>query len=252
VVTITANRHWVPHKTPNYVAVSDTGRDHLYSVERIQWNETTDRIVLGDGVDLIEDDVILEGRQVRGPDGGGTPPTRGARLIDVGHASTRLLLGDDGSTTLVGSAGDDTLYGGPGNDTLQGANGSDGYVYLPGDGCDVIVEAGTATDIDTLILGGGIAPAGVSLHRPASAPGDLAISIDGGGRILIEDFFSGPASAVERIIFDAVPAWEGDTLRALAAAAPVDDTFPPASMIGGPADATPLDFWLGPDTHWLF
>ncbi len=37
-VEITFNRHWVPHKTPNYVAVYGTGTDHLYSVERIQWN----------------------------------------------------------------------------------------------------------------------------------------------------------------------------------------------------------------------
>jgi Ca2+-binding RTX toxin-like protein len=252
VVTITANRHWVPHKTPNYVAVSSAGRDHLYSIERIQWNETTDRIVLGDGVDLVEDDVILEGRQARGLDGGDVPPTRGARLIGGGHATTNLLLGDDGSTILHGSAGDDTLYGAPGNDTLQGGAGSDGYVYLPGDGCDVIVEAGSATDVDTLILAGGIAPVHVSLHRPAQAPGDLALAIDGGGSILIKDFFEGPESAVERIVFDAAPAWDGDALRALAAAAPVDDALPPDALMVERPDATPLDLWLGADTHWLF
>ncbi len=38
-VTITTNRYWVPHKSPNYVAVSSSGHDHLYSIERIQWND---------------------------------------------------------------------------------------------------------------------------------------------------------------------------------------------------------------------
>jgi hypothetical protein len=54
-VRIAFNRYWVPHKVPNYVAVFAGGTDHLFSIERIQWNETTDRIVLGTGVDLVED-----------------------------------------------------------------------------------------------------------------------------------------------------------------------------------------------------
>jgi hypothetical protein len=57
-VTITMNRHWAPHKVPNFVAVFDGGLDYLFSVERIQWNAKTDRIVLGKGVNLIEDDRV--------------------------------------------------------------------------------------------------------------------------------------------------------------------------------------------------
>jgi len=59
-VTITLNRHWIPHKVPRYVAVFENGLDYLFSIERIQWNETTDRIVLGKGIDLVEDDSILQ------------------------------------------------------------------------------------------------------------------------------------------------------------------------------------------------
>ena len=51
-VTITFNRHWLAHQVPNFVAVSEHGVDHLFSVERIQWNAKTDRILLGDGIDL--------------------------------------------------------------------------------------------------------------------------------------------------------------------------------------------------------
>ena len=41
-VTITFNPHWLAHRTPNFVAVSEHGIDHLFSVERIQWNAKTD------------------------------------------------------------------------------------------------------------------------------------------------------------------------------------------------------------------
>lgn len=59
-VTITFNPHWLAHRTPNFVAVSGHGLDHLFSVERIQWNAKTDRILLGDGIDLLEDDRVLQ------------------------------------------------------------------------------------------------------------------------------------------------------------------------------------------------
>lgn len=59
-VTITFNRHWLAHRVPNFVAVSEHGVDHLFSVERIQWNAKTDRILLGDGIDLLEDDRVLQ------------------------------------------------------------------------------------------------------------------------------------------------------------------------------------------------
>ncbi len=59
-VTISFNRHWLAHRVPNFVAVSEHGIDHLFSVERIQWNAKTDRIVLGNGIDLLEDDRVLQ------------------------------------------------------------------------------------------------------------------------------------------------------------------------------------------------
>ncbi len=98
-VTITFNRHWVPHKAPNYVAVFAKGRDHLYSIERIQWNETTDRIVLGDGVDLVEDDAILNPGELE------RSHLRSGRLIhDGGTALTSRILGGDGDNILRGTS----------------------------------------------------------------------------------------------------------------------------------------------------
>ncbi len=78
-VTITFNRHWIAHKVPNFVAVSEHGIDHLFSVERIQWNAKTDRIVLGEGIDLLEDDRVLQPSS-------SLPPgdTRVAWLVETG------------------------------------------------------------------------------------------------------------------------------------------------------------------------
>jgi hypothetical protein len=225
VVTITLNRHWVPHKVPNYVAEFAGGRDHLFSIERLQWNESTDRIVLGDGVGLVEDDVVLDPRVHANAHTGNSPEPpahlRSGRLIDTGDpALANLVMGDGGDNVLHGLAGDDTLYGGGGDDILYGGTGSDGYVYLPGDGSDVIIDAGADADVDELILGGGIAPAQVSLHRSSPVSDDLVLSFDMGGRILIKDFYKGPSSAIERVVFDDAPAWEREQLQRLAAAAP--------------------------------
>ncbi len=190
-ITITLNRHWVPHKVPNYVVEFENGTDHLFSVERIQWNETSDMIVLGKGVGLVEDGVTLEPDLQHRSDGSDHPGLQhiaSGRLIELGNGAqifwatagsalfdgTRRLelngaavngqkielrnriVGNSSDNKLVGLASDDTLYGDSGNDTLMGGHGSNSYVYVPGDGSDVIIDAGPGVDTDVLILTGGI------------------------------------------------------------------------------------------------
>ncbi len=152
-VTITFNRHWIPHKVPNFVAVFEGGVDHLFSVERIQWNAKTDRIVLGKGIDLLEDDKILQPSSSLGAAG-----SHSAALTDTGTPTGARLLGTGADDVIEATARVDTLYGGGGDDTLIGGGGSDGYVYLPGDGIDVIIDSSTGADVDELLLAGGIAP----------------------------------------------------------------------------------------------
>jgi Ca2+-binding RTX toxin-like protein len=221
-VTITFNRHWVPHKVPNYVAAFDGGLDHLYSIERIQWNAATDRIFLGKGVGLVEDDNIRE----HGTSTGASVPSqmRSGRLVP--DEVPAPLLGDGADNILVGTTGDDVLYGGGGNDTLIGGAGSDSYVYLPSDGDDVIVDDGPETDVDELILAGGIEPADVSAARGALSD-DLVLSVRGSGSVLIKGFFAHPAAGIERVIFDRSPPWSRADLKQLAAAPmpPDDDTL---------------------------
>jgi Ca2+-binding RTX toxin-like protein len=226
-VTITLNRHAVPHEVPGSVAVFDGGVDHLFSIERIQWNAKTDRIMLGDGVDVIEDKVIREPGRRPGVRPGGADGDHADRgQLRSGHLIAKgtpphQIVGDDGANVLVGHAGDDTFYGAGGDDTLIGGYGSDGYVYMPGDGSDTIVDRGHATDIDELILAGGIQPQDVAVHRPADAPNDLLLTLPDGGRILIKNHLGSPFAGIERIVFDHAPAWSRTDLRRLAGTAPL-------------------------------
>jgi Ca2+-binding RTX toxin-like protein len=267
-VSITFNRYWIPHKVPNYVVVFPSGVDHLFSIERIQWNDTTDRVVLGKGVDLVEDNVILDpspfersqadghgaahhvrSGRLRGDDGGAPIISAadytladGERNLELvgsavrgeGNALPNRLLGDGADNILVGYGGDDVLYGGPGDDQLIGGTGSDTYVYLDGDGNDVIVEEAAPGEINQLVLAGGIEPREVSFYRPRQSPDDLLLALAEGGCILIKGFLASPSAGIERVVFDHDPAWERDDLERFARAAPLLDN-PAAHETGPPA-----------------
>ncbi len=284
-VTVTLNPYWVPDKVPNYVVQLDNGLDHLYSIERIQWNEASDHIVLGKGVDLIEDDVILEpnlqslnhgnptddphfrsgkllaGTQLAGEElrtaTGGVLPDGFAylELLDGaangrGNDDPNRLVGNRADNTLEGLDGDDTLYGGAGDDTLQGGPGDDGYVYLYGDGDDVIIERAGEGTADLLVLAGDIKPHDVSFFRIPEAANDLLLKLAKGGSILITNFFGPDACGIESIHFDRAPAWTRKDLLDLAEAAPLldgnvtyvaDDTLLFRPELTGPSGAQPAD-----------
>jgi Ca2+-binding RTX toxin-like protein len=160
-------------------------------VERIQWNETSDMIVLGKGVGLVEDGVTLEPVLQHRSDGSDHPGLQhiaSGRLIELGNGAQIVwatagsalsdsarhlelngaavngqkielrnrIVANSSDKELVGLARDDTLYGDSGNDTLMGGHGSNSYVYLLGDGSDVIIDEGPGVDTDVLILTGGI------------------------------------------------------------------------------------------------
>ncbi len=250
-VTITFNRHWVPHKSPNFLAVHDHGIDHLFSIERIQWNASTDQIETGRQLNIIEDDRVLR------PHAGNDAANRSARLLAyddavVGTASSGgggvdRLIGSDADEVIDAMAGDDTLYGGGGCDTLIGGPGSDGYVYSAGDGHDVIIELEGDEGFDELLLAGGITPADVSAMRAGT--GDLLLLVPQGS-ILVAGFFDGPGAGIERIVFDHGPPIEREALEGVEAGMPT-----PLTLVGGEGagglEGSNLDAqsWGGDDTQ---
>ena len=95
----------------------------------------TDRIALGKGINLLEDDRVLQPSSSLG-----VPNSHSAALTTPDATAGARLLGTAADDVIEATMDADTLYGGEGDDTLIGVGGADGYVYLPGDGIDVIID----------------------------------------------------------------------------------------------------------------
>lgn len=141
-------------------------------------------------------------------------------LVATGNSGANTLWGSAGSNTLIGLAGNDKLSGNAGNDDLEGGEGSDIYIYSEGDGDDTIRDYGTEVDADVLVLDG-YRPEDISLHRLASAPGDLIVALADGHRIRIENFDGPDGAGIEGIKFAAGLSWNKAEFDLRAAAAPI-------------------------------
>ena len=114
---------------------------HFLVSEVGELNKLTD-VVFADGsswenfdVDVPDNSVIVEGVQI------------------IGDDLSNQIFGGAGDDFLVGMGGDDLIWGGAGNDILVGGQGNDTYVFLPGDGQDVIAEEGGVDgEVDVLLL----------------------------------------------------------------------------------------------------
>ncbi|MET3432234.1 Ca2+-binding RTX toxin-like protein [Herbaspirillum seropedicae] len=121
-----------------------------------------------------------------------------------GYAGNDTLVGGNGNDTLEGDAGDDSLSGGKGNDRLRGNAGNDTYFFNQGDGIDTISDGDYMTgNLDTLRLGAGINPSATVLARA----GDQLTLTWGTDAISIENYFSGSAYHIEKIVFDDGTIW---------------------------------------------
>ncbi|MGV6847921.1 MAG: calcium-binding protein [Marinibacterium sp.] len=67
-----------------------------------------------------------------------------------GDDKRNLLDGGQGFDTLIGGGGNDVLIGGAGVDTLEGGTGADDFVFMTGDGLDIIRDF--ENDIDEILL----------------------------------------------------------------------------------------------------
>ncbi|WP_298965669.1 putative Ig domain-containing protein [uncultured Roseibium sp.] len=152
-------------------------------------------------------------------------------LIDGGHGDDTLygrggndeLFGGKSDDKLYGEEGDDQLSGGYQDDQLFGGGGSDTYYFGEDDGDDVIVENGSASDIDTLeFTGSNLEVSDVSFNIVGDDEKDLRITVlDTGSTVLIEDQFESLTDNdvnVERIVFSDGTVWDEDAIWAAAVA----------------------------------
>ena len=133
----------------------------------------------------------------------------------AGNGGRNTLIGNDADNVLDGGAGDDTLYGGNGDDILIGGTGHDAYVYFASTGHKTIIDTGPSSDIDTLVLDGGIEPGDIRAYRLTSAPNDLMIGFTFGGWVNLVGQLTG--SGVEEIMFSDGTIWTRADIDALEA-----------------------------------
>ncbi|MEX0144227.1 hypothetical protein MRBLMS1_005144 [Massilia sp. LMS1-1-1.1] len=74
----------------------------------------------------------------------------------TGSGYDDVLSGNELANTLAGGLGNDTLQGGKGSDVLTGGLGDDTYVFVRGDGADVITESSADANYDTIAFLAGV------------------------------------------------------------------------------------------------
>ena len=177
-----------------------------------------------------------------------------------------LLNGGVGNDYLSGDAGNDYLDGGTGDDILSGGSGSDTYRFNLGGGQDYIYEKSVTEEgeKDILVLGEGIDPTTVTLHRGLTEADRLTLILPNGqDRIDIGEYFgSGYAGeplategSVEEIHFSDGTIWRLEEVLALATFTGTADndyilgTDSADTLDGGAGGDDTLDGGMGNDTY---
>ena len=129
-----------------------------------------------------------------------------------GDYNNNTMSGGAGNDTLFGLAGNDDLTGGTGNDTLQGGTGNDTYHFSLGDGQDSILDNGSSSDLDTLLLGAGISASSVVVTQTNSGH-DLLLSITGtSDTITLKTQQDTPWGGVDQVTFANGTTWDRTAL----------------------------------------
>ena len=176
VVTINMNPYAIPHVAPDFIGIHEGGVEYLFSIEGINFNEGSDTILLGEGVSLLLDDLILK-LDKQDSDGKGDnvsfAPADSGLLINAAGGDNYFVQDAEnasGSTKglwlesaewIAGSLLNDKIYGGTGIRGLEGnagddildARGSTPFTRTQ-DGYDVAMFGGDGND--TIVSGTGI------------------------------------------------------------------------------------------------
>jgi Ca2+-binding RTX toxin-like protein len=92
-----------------------------------------------------------------------------------------VLFGGQGNDTIFGGQGNDIIIGGLGDDVLYGNRGADLFVIGHGHGTDWIMDF-NYHDGDRIDL------RGQSISQAASTGTDLALSLTGGGVVIMQGY----------------------------------------------------------------
>jgi VCBS repeat-containing protein len=113
----------------------------------------------------------------------------------TGNALDNAITGNAGHNLINGGAGADTMAGGAGNDTLLGGTGNDRYVFNPGDGVDIIIDA---LGSDTLYIGGNLIEANLEGLRDGD---NMIVSLFGTSETVTLTHWFVQSEGVNRIEF---------------------------------------------------
>ncbi|GAB6041680.1 hypothetical protein JCM17961_23550 [Endothiovibrio diazotrophicus] len=220
--------------------VLDIGSDGTDRVTIDRWFENDrnriEQVRFTDGTTWYYSTLEEKSREIHGTEGDDTltPPSPSGRYQLYGEGGNDLLTGSSGDDlldggdgddilngvggrdTLIGGAGNDRLtggststsdlHGGTGNDAMTGGCYADTYRFNLGDGHDILIDHdGYSSYADRLILGDGIDPDDLRIHRDGES---LVIDVgeDGSDRITVNDWFaagsnSGRSHRIEQLQF---------------------------------------------------
>ena len=128
--------------------VGGTGDDRYYLYQ----DGTIVTELADEGYDRVYTQVdvtLAENVEFGAANGAGNVDLTGNALANElsGNADSNVLEGLAGADRLRGREGDDTLVGGTDNDVLEGGLGVDHFVFLSGDGIDVVLDFQLGVDV---------------------------------------------------------------------------------------------------------
>ena len=131
------------------------------------------------------------------------------------------LYGTEAADTIFGTNLVDRFHASAGDDTLIGGAGDDVYYFGAGSGRDFVIDQDTTpNNLDTVVLGNGIAPETLVVQ---TSPGVLTLSVAGTDDRLAILWERQSGYAIERVQFADGTLWDGAMLESLAVPAPLDD-----------------------------
>jgi len=128
VLRIDAPGGATPHLKADFVVTTESGVDHLYSIEEIAWDDASDRLVIGKGVGLADASLSIDlgGEAAHGP----------GDVLDLSQADTGFTLRPTASGTLRVSSNESEAPHGPldvaGAEWVVGSSFGDRMVLPPG------------------------------------------------------------------------------------------------------------------------